>query len=46
MQPWQVLASRPLLDRRPWLEVWEEDVQLPNGAPFAATCAPVPATTR
>ena len=31
MQPWQILASRPLLDRRPWLTVWEEDVRLPNG---------------
>ena len=31
MQPWRTLASRPLLDRRPWLTVWEEDVQLPNG---------------
>ena len=32
MQPWDTLASRPLLDRRPWLTVWEEDVRLPNGA--------------
>jgi ADP-ribose pyrophosphatase len=31
MQPWQVLASRPLVDRQPWLTVWEEDVLLPNG---------------
>ena len=31
MHPWQILASRPLLDRQPWLSVWEEDVQLPNG---------------
>jgi ADP-ribose pyrophosphatase len=27
-----VLRSRPLLDRRPWLTVWEEDVELPGGA--------------
>lgn len=31
MQPWRTLASRPLLDRTPWLAVWEEDVQLPDG---------------
>jgi 8-oxo-dGTP pyrophosphatase MutT (NUDIX family) len=31
MQPWQTLASRPLLDRHPWLTVWEEDVRLPDG---------------
>lgn len=31
MQPWYTLASRPLVDRRPWLTVWEEDVQLPDG---------------
>ena len=31
MHPWKTLASRPLLDRQPWLTVWEEDVQLPNG---------------
>ena len=31
MNPWQILASRPLLDRSPWLCVWEEDVRLPNG---------------
>ncbi len=31
MHPWQTLASRPLLDRQPWLSVWEEDVRLPNG---------------
>ncbi|MGQ9490308.1 MAG: NUDIX hydrolase [Anaerolineae bacterium] len=31
MNPWRTLASRPLLDRRPWLTIWEEDVQLPNG---------------
>lgn len=31
MQPWRTLASRPLLSREPWLTVWEERVQLPNG---------------
>jgi 8-oxo-dGTP pyrophosphatase MutT (NUDIX family) len=30
MQPWQTLSTRPLLDRRPWLTVWEEDVRLPD----------------
>jgi 8-oxo-dGTP pyrophosphatase MutT (NUDIX family) len=29
--PWRVLASRPLADRPPWLSMWEEDVELPNG---------------
>lgn len=29
--PWSVLSARPLLDRSPWLRVWEEDVLLPNG---------------
>jgi 8-oxo-dGTP pyrophosphatase MutT (NUDIX family) len=32
VQPWDTLVSRPLLDRRPWLTVWEEDVRLPDGA--------------
>lgn len=31
MLSWRTLASRPLLDRQPWLTVWEEDVELPNG---------------
>jgi ADP-ribose pyrophosphatase len=31
MSSWQVLASRPLLARPPWLRVWEEDVLLPDG---------------
>ncbi len=31
MQSWRTLASRSLVDRRPWLTVWEEDVQLPDG---------------
>jgi ADP-ribose pyrophosphatase len=29
--PWRVLSSRPVFDRRPWLTVWEEDVELPSG---------------
>jgi 8-oxo-dGTP pyrophosphatase MutT (NUDIX family) len=31
LTPWQVLAVRPLVDQRPWLVIWEEDVRLPNG---------------
>ncbi len=31
MKPWQVLAGRLLIDRQPWLTVWEEDVELPSG---------------
>jgi ADP-ribose pyrophosphatase len=31
MKPWQVLRSKELLDRRPWLQVIEQDVQLANG---------------
>jgi ADP-ribose diphosphatase len=31
MKPWQVLRSKELLDRRPWLRVIEQDVQLANG---------------
>jgi 8-oxo-dGTP pyrophosphatase MutT (NUDIX family) len=31
MQSWQTLASRALLDRPPWLSVWEQEVKLPNG---------------
>ena len=31
LRPWRVLASRLLLDRRPWLRVEEQDVVLPNG---------------
>lgn len=31
MQSWQILASRAALDRPPWLSVWEQDVELPNG---------------
>ena len=29
--PWRVLDARPLLQRPPWLTVWEEDLELPNG---------------
>lgn len=28
---WQTISRRPLLDRAPWLTVWEEDVLLPSG---------------
>jgi ADP-ribose pyrophosphatase len=31
MLPWEVLSSRPLLSRPPWLRLWEEDVRLPGG---------------
>lgn len=31
MRKWVVVGSRPLLDRPPWLTVWEEDVLLPGG---------------
>ena len=31
MQSWQILASRAALARPPWLSVWEQDVELPNG---------------
>lgn len=31
MKLWQVLRSKVLLDRRPWLQVIEQDVQLANG---------------
>ena len=30
LQPWRVLHSRVLLDRKPWLRVVEEDVLLSN----------------
>jgi 8-oxo-dGTP pyrophosphatase MutT (NUDIX family) len=29
--PWKVLDSHLVVDRKPWLSVWEEDVELPNG---------------
>lgn len=29
--PWETLARREVLDRRPWLRVWSEDVLLPDG---------------
>ena len=28
---WRVLETRPIFERRPWLTVWEEDVELPGG---------------
>jgi 8-oxo-dGTP pyrophosphatase MutT (NUDIX family) len=31
MESWQVLSSRKVLDRPPWLTVWEQEVKLPNG---------------
>jgi 8-oxo-dGTP pyrophosphatase MutT (NUDIX family) len=31
-QPWHVENSRLVYDRSPWLKIWEQDVQLPNGA--------------
>jgi ADP-ribose diphosphatase len=31
LMSWRVLGARPLLERRPWLTVWEEDVELPTG---------------
>ena len=30
-EPWRVLRSRLLLDRWPWLRVYGQDVELPNG---------------
>jgi 8-oxo-dGTP pyrophosphatase MutT (NUDIX family) len=30
--PWRVLETRLIFDRRPWLTLWEEDVELPSGA--------------
>lgn len=31
LSPWEMLARRELLDGRPWLRVWAEDVRLPDG---------------
>ena len=31
MNAWQVLSSKVLIDRRPWLHVVEQNVRLPNG---------------
>lgn len=28
---WETIARRELIDRRPWLRVWDEDVRLPDG---------------
>lgn len=32
LRPWVVTGCRPLVDRLPWLRLWEEDVLLPGGA--------------
>ena len=31
MKPWQILSSRVLIDRLPWMRVTEQDVRLPTG---------------
>src|SRR5947209_19696823 len=31
LQHWEVLDRRELLDRRPWMRLWDEDVRLPDG---------------
>lgn len=31
MKPWQVLSSKILIDRQPWLRLIEQDVRLSNG---------------
>ncbi len=31
LEPWQVKSHRLLVDKSPWLKVWEEEVVLPNG---------------
>lgn len=31
LESWKVVDRRLLLDRSPWLKVWDEDVQLPDG---------------
>lgn len=35
LRPWEVVARREVLDRRPWLRVWSEDVRLPDGRVIA-----------
>jgi ADP-ribose pyrophosphatase len=32
---WETIARREMLDRRPWLRVWSEDVRLPDGRVIA-----------
>jgi ADP-ribose pyrophosphatase len=32
---WETTARREVLDRRPWLRVWSEDVRLPDGRVIA-----------
>ena len=42
MRPWKILTTRPLFSRPPWLELWEENVRLPNGTMiegYLRTCA-------
>jgi ADP-ribose pyrophosphatase len=31
LEDWETLARREVLDRRPWVHGWDEDVQLPDG---------------
>ena len=31
LRPWETLARREVVDRRPWLRLWAEDVRLPDG---------------
>ena len=31
LKAWRILASRGLLERPPWMSLWEEDVRLPGG---------------
>lgn len=31
LESWKVVDRRLLVDRSPWLKVWDEDVQLPDG---------------
>ncbi len=31
LQPWEMLSRREIADGRPWLRLWAEDVQLPDG---------------
>ncbi len=32
---WETIARREVLDRRPWLRVWSDDVRLPDGRVIA-----------
>ncbi len=31
LRPWETLARHEVVDRRPWLRLWAEDVRLPDG---------------